>query len=260
MSRRAAARWALATVAVVAGGLGTAAFASAGAGGAGASATAPTPIPASSPEAAAGARLFADACSSCHGLDARGISGRGPSLYGAGAAAADFYLRTGRMPLAEPGDEPVRAPVLLGDREIRALVAFVGALGGPPIPRVDPARGDLARGRHLFETSCAGCHQIVARGGIVTGGIAPALQQASATEIAEAIRVGPYLMPRFTARQIPQSDLDSVTRYVLWTRHPDNAGGWSIGDIGPIPEGMVAWLVAIAALIGVARLIGERTT
>ena len=72
--------------------------------------------------------------------------------------------------------------------------------------------------------------------------------------------MGPYLMPRFGATQIDQHQLDSLVRYVLWTRHPDDAGGWGISNIGPIPEGMVAWFVAIAALVIVARLIGERTT
>jgi quinol---cytochrome-c reductase cytochrome c subunit len=271
VSRRRTLRWLLAALALVSAALGTAAFAQAGDAGAGQPAgalakprTAPAggPLPrAASPAAAAGQRLFASACSSCHGLDARGIAGRGPSLYGAGAAAADFYLRTGRMPLSEPDDQPVRAPVMFSDAEIRQLVAFVGGLGsGPAIPRVDPAAGDLARGRRVFLSSCAGCHQILARGGIAPGAIAPALAQATPTEIAEAVRTGPYLMPSFSTTQIPQDDLDSLTRYVLWTRHPDNAGGWAIGDIGPIPEGMVAWLIAIVALLGVARLVGERTT
>jgi ubiquinol-cytochrome c reductase cytochrome c subunit len=65
-------------------------------------------------------------------------------------------------------------------------------------------------------------------------------------------------MPRFSERQIDQGTLDSIVRYVRSTRHPDNRGGWGIGNIGPIPEGMVAWLLAGAVLLLVARLIGER--
>jgi ubiquinol-cytochrome c reductase cytochrome c subunit len=65
-------------------------------------------------------------------------------------------------------------------------------------------------------------------------------------------------MPRFSPRVLSQRDLDSVTRYVLWTRAPEDAGGWSLGNIGPIPEGMVAWLLAGVALVAVARLVGER--
>jgi hypothetical protein len=29
--------------------------------------------------------------------------------------------------------------------------------------------------------------------------------------------------------------------------------------VGPIPEGMVAWLLGLAALLLIARVIGERT-
>ncbi|HSD76628.1 MAG TPA: c-type cytochrome [Solirubrobacteraceae bacterium] len=247
----------LAVVALVCGGLAVALWASPGA-----PAQAPG-APSAAPgggDARAGRALFVDGCSTCHGMDARGIPGRAPSLVGAGAAAADFYLRTGRMPLPSPGQEPVRADPVYGERRIRDLVAYVGSLGaGPAIPRVDPAAGDLARGRAVFTTQCAGCHQVVGRGGIMPGGVAPALQEASATQIAEAVRVGPFLMPAFSERQLGRRDLDSVARYVLWTRSPADAGGWGIGNLGPIPEGMVAWLMAGVALLCVARLLGERT-
>jgi ubiquinol-cytochrome c reductase cytochrome c subunit len=183
----------------------------------------------------------------------------GPTLRGVGALAADFYLRTGRMPLAEPRDAPVRSPVELSDAAIADLVAYVGSLGGPPVPAVRPDRSALSRGRELFTTNCAGCHQVVARGGILTGGIAPPLQQASPTQVAEAVRLGPYLMPRFSERQLTASDVDAIAAYVELTKRPPNRGGWGIGDIGPIPEGMVAWLIGLAALLLVARLVGERT-
>jgi ubiquinol-cytochrome c reductase cytochrome c subunit len=254
--RRRVARWALVVVALACGSWGLLAFAHAGGGQAqtptagAASGTAPG-------DAAAGHRLFATACASCHGPDGDGIANRGPSVHDAGAQAADFYLRTGRMPLGEPDDEPVRSPVQFSDAQIDDLVAYVASLGGPPIPAVDPAAGSLARGRELFTSNCAGCHQILAQGGIVVGATAPALQQANAREIAEAIRVGPYVMPSFSTGQLDQRDVDDLARYVLWTRDPEDAGGWGIGDIGPIPEGMVAWLVALLALLGVARLIGE---
>jgi cytochrome c oxidase assembly factor CtaG/cytochrome c2 len=207
-----------------------------------------------------GRALFAGSCASCHGLAGRGVPGRGPSLEHAGAQAADFYLRTGRMPLANPDDAPVRTPPPFTDAEIRALTAYVASLGnGPPVPRVDPAQGDLAAGRHAFAEHCAGCHQIVGRGGIVTGAIAPPLQESTPTDVAEAVRIGPYLMPRFTRRQIDDRTLADIARYVAWTKHPDDRGGWSIGNIGPIPEGMVAWFVGLLALLVVIRLIGERS-
>lgn len=206
-----------------------------------------------------GRRLFLEGCASCHGNDARGIAGTAPTLHGVGAASADFYLSTGRMPLNDPRDEPLRGPPRYPPDEIAALVAYVGSLGGPPIPSVDPARGDLARGMQAFTLNCAGCHQVVAKGGIVIGGFAPSLASATPQEVAEAVRVGPYLMPMFDERRIDGPTLDSIVRYVEYTKRPRNDGGWAIGNIGPVPEGLVAWLLAGVALLGCARLIGERT-
>jgi ubiquinol-cytochrome c reductase cytochrome c subunit len=207
---------------------------------------------------AEGRELFEEGCSSCHGLDARGIEGTGPDLRGAGAASADFYLSTGRMPLDKPGDQPISSQPRYSPDEIEALVAYVGSLGGPPVPEVHPDQGELNEGLEAFTFHCAGCHQIVAKGGVVTGAFAPSLNDATPTQVAEAVRVGPYLMPDFPHEQIDDSTLDSIARYVDLTQHPVDEGGWGIGNIGPVPEGMVAWLLAIIAMLLVARLIGER--
>lgn len=217
--------------------------------------------PTSAPTAALLARghtLFVSSCASCHGLDARGMTGRAPSLRGVGALAADFYLETGRMPLASPRDEPTRTRPAFGQADTRALVAFVGSFGGPAIPTVDVARGSLVEGHDLFALDCAGCHTIQARGGIVTGAVVPALTQATPRQVAEAIRIGPYAMPRFGAGEISAAQVDSIARYVQSTDHPQDPGGWSIGRVGPITEGMVAWLLAVVALLLIARLLGER--
>ncbi len=208
---------------------------------------------------ARGRALFVDTCASCHGMSAGGVPGSGPSLRGVGAGAADFYLSTGRMPLADPHDEPDRGPPHFGRPDIDALVAYVASLGGPAEPVIDPARGSLSQGFELFSENCAGCHQVLGRGGIATGAQIPDLLGATPKQVAEAVRVGPYVMPRFSEKQIDQQQLNSIARYVAYTKKPDNAGGWGIGEIGPVPEGMVAWLVAGVALVLVARLIGERT-
>lgn len=207
-----------------------------------------------------GRDLYADSCAGCHGEDLRGRTGQGPSLQGVGAAAVDFYLATGRMPLPDPTDEPVRADPVFSRGDIQALVAYVAGFGGPGIPAVNPDRGDVARGKEAFTESCAGCHQVVARGGIVTGAFVPALTEATPRQLAEAVRIGPYLMPRFGQRQIDRETLDDIAAYVRAQRHPDNRGGWAIGNIGPVPEGLVAWLLAGVVLLGVVRLLGERAS
>jgi quinol---cytochrome-c reductase cytochrome c subunit len=240
-----------------------------------ASATPPEPgvthvqVPEGTPVLQWGEQLFGANCVTCHGPNGRGISspvegagdqtGLGPSLVGVGARAADFYLRTGYMPLHDVHEQPRRSRVLFSKGELAALVAYVASLGeGPRIPRPTPRSGDLAEGQALFTEHCAGCHQIDAQGGYVTNAVAPALDKASPVEIAEAVRVGPYLMPHFTERQISNDQLNSIIRYVQYAKHPDDRGGWALGHVGPVPEGLVTWFVAIAVLIAVCGVIGQR--
>jgi ubiquinol-cytochrome c reductase cytochrome c subunit len=215
-----------------------------------------------------GAALYAANCSSCHGLNGQGVrstkrgagdvAGQGPSLRGVGARAADFYLRTGYMPLEDPGEQPSRSRVLFSEREIRAIVRYVATFGGPPVPAPHPERGSVAVGQKVFLDHCAGCHQIVAAGGYVTGARVPPLEDATDRQVAEAVRIGPYLMPRFSEQQIDDRQLDSLIAYVDYAKHPDDRGGFSIGHLGPWPEGMVTWLIAAASLVGLCVVIGKR--
>jgi ubiquinol-cytochrome c reductase cytochrome c subunit len=207
----------------------------------------------------AGKHLYGQYCLSCHGGNGAGIPHKAPRLKGVGALAADFYLRTGYMPLKELGTEPRRSRVLFSEQEIRALVAYVASLGaGPAIPKPHPERGDISEGQKEFTEHCAGCHQIVAQGGYVSGAVAPPLDRATPTQIAEAVRIGPYVMPRFSPRQISRGQLDSIVRYVEYAKHPDDRGGWAIGHIGPVPEGIVTWLIAGSVLVAVCVVIGTR--
>jgi ubiquinol-cytochrome c reductase cytochrome c subunit len=222
-------------------------------------------------KAKAGKALYAAYCLSCHGVDGGGVTsefhprgvldvrGLGPPLKGVGALAADFYLTTGYMPLENPHDQPRHTKSPFDKREIAALVAYVASLGnGPGVPRPQPERGELSRGLDLFTEHCAGCHQVVAQGGYVTNAGAPPLHRATPVQIAEAVRLGPYLMPRFPASQISDAQLDSIIAYVQWAKNADDRGGWNIGRIGPVPEGLVAWLIAAAALVGCCVVIGRR--
>jgi ubiquinol-cytochrome c reductase cytochrome c subunit len=216
-----------------------------------------------------GESLFGAKCATCHGPNGRGITspvrgaedreGLGPSLHGVGAMAADFYLRTGYMPLQSPHQQPRRSRVLFTQGELASLVAYVASLGGGPrIPQPHPERGNLAHGQVSFTQHCAGCHQIDAEGGYVTNAVAPALDQATPVEIAEAVRIGPYLMPRFSSKQIPDDELDSIIRYVQYAKHPDDRGGWALGHVGPVPEGLVAWFLGLGLMIATCIVIGKR--
>ena len=221
--------------------------------------------------AARGAELYAESCQSCHGIDGAGIAapgavhgvgdvaGFGPSLRGVGAQAADFYLRTGYMPLRDPSTQPRRSQVQFSPGQIRALTAYVASLApGPGIPAPYPVQGNLSAGMSLFVENCAGCHQAVATGGYVPDAVAPPLGQSSARDIAEAVRIGPNLMPRFSQARISDAQLDSLIAYVLYARAPDDRGGISLGHVGPVPEGFVAWLMAGVVLVGVCVAVARR--
>jgi ubiquinol-cytochrome c reductase cytochrome c subunit len=206
-----------------------------------------------------GAGLFADNCARCHGVDGRGVANQGPSLRHVGARAADFYLRTGYMPLRDPRAEPYRQRPLFTDAEIRAIVAYVASLGaGPPIPSPQWRTGSVASGMRLFTDHCAGCHQVVAQGGYVTGARVPPLGNATPRQIAEAVRTGPYLMPRFSPKAISPTQLNDLIAYVQYAKHPQDPGGWGIGHLGPWPEGMVAWLLAGTVLVAMCMVFGKR--
>ena len=221
----------------------------------------PAPGRALTAQEAAGQALYEASCSTCHGLQAEG-AGDGPSLYGVGPAAVDFMLSTGRMPLANPDAQPIRQPPRFDPQEIAAIVAYLTAIapGGPTIPEVDPQAGDLPRGAQLFLNNCSACHGAGAIGDSIGGGrIAPSLYPSSATQIGEAVRVGPGLMPKFSSQDLSDEDLNSIARYVLWLRDHGDRGGLQLGRVGAVAEGFVAIVVGLGLLLVVIRLTGSKT-
>ena len=95
----------------------------------------------SAEQVAKGRQLFLVGCAFCHGKNGEGIStvreGQqiGPSLVGVGAAAVDFQVGTGRMPLAQPGAQAASKKPVYTQDEIDSLGAFIASLGpGPSVP------------------------------------------------------------------------------------------------------------------------------
>jgi ubiquinol-cytochrome c reductase cytochrome c subunit len=209
-----------------------------------------------------GRQLYEQSCASCHGVAGQGTQ-RGPSLAGVGPASLDFQLSTGRMPLHHETTEPLRRKPAFSAADIKSIVEYAsgfGGGGGPQIPAVHPDNVQL--GQTLYLDTCSACHSATGAGGALTNGqFAPDLFKATATQVGEAIRVGPGLMPAFSDQALTEQEVDAIAEYVqtLQSRHGHtDRGGLPLGRVGPVTEGMVGWLVGLALLVLVVRWLGSR--
>jgi ubiquinol-cytochrome c reductase cytochrome c subunit len=213
-----------------------------------------------------GRQLYLQSCAGCHGPDPNGATAYPktvPQLNTVGGAAAvDWALRTGRMPMSTPVGIAQRGKARFGDDDRNALVAYIGqAVGAPYLPAVDLGDADLVLGRQLFSQNCAACHGMNGAGEALGGqNIAPTLRDVTPQDVVEAVRIGPGVMPVFSEDQLNSHDVDSIAGYIQTLRQSRyDRGGATIGGKGPVPEGFVAWVVGLGLLILVCRMIGTRT-
>jgi ubiquinol-cytochrome c reductase cytochrome c subunit len=209
-----------------------------------------------------GETLFNANCATCHGMNAVGTS-EGPSLIGVGAASVDFQVGTGRMPMQNNAPQAPAKPVQFTDEEISQLAAYVASLApGPAIPADEylQADGDAAHGAELFRINCAMCHNVAAGGGALTEGkFAPELQTVEPVHIYEAMVTGPQNMPVFSDTNLtPQDKADIITSIVWMTDNTSMVGGYNLGSIGPVAEGLFIWIFGLGAAVGFAIWITSR--
>jgi ubiquinol-cytochrome c reductase cytochrome c subunit len=222
---------------------------------------------------AKGKSLFLVGCSSCHGKNAEGIQTErgnqyGPSLVGVGAAAVDFQVGTGRMPMAQPGTQAVRKAPVYDKAEIAALGAYVASLGpGPSVPSSTEysSKGasteEIVRGGEFFRTNCTACHNFAGAGGALPRGrYAPSLKGVTEKHIYEAMLTGPQQMPVFADKVLTPQDKRDIISYLKKNEQTPNYGGFTLGSLGPVTEGMAAWLVGIGGLLGAAVWIAAHST
>lgn len=212
-------------------------------------------------DVATGAALYKNySCASCHGLNGEG-GARAPSLIGVGAAAVDFQMSTGRMPLQHHGAQAPRKAPVASEQEIQEIAAYVASLGaGPAIPNVDGwQKTDVAFGGALFRTNCAQCHNFVGAGGALTyGKYAPSLTKATPTQIYEAMITGPENMPVFGDRTLTPAQKLAIINYVKSVQHEANPGGIGLGRIGPVSETLVGILVGLGLCVLATLWLGTR--
>jgi ubiquinol-cytochrome c reductase cytochrome c subunit len=206
-----------------------------------------------SERAVAGKRLYDNRCISCHGRNAQGVPDRGPSLIGVGSASVEFQVTTGRMPLARQEAQGQRKEPALTDDQARQIGAYIQEIGGgPQLPDGEDLRSDadLARGGELFRVNCASCHSFGTGGGALSSGkSAPGMSQATDRQIYAAMLTGPQNMPVFGDNQLSPEEKRDVIAYVQDLKNGEDPGGWGMGHYGPVPEGLVIFLVGIVALV-----------
>ncbi len=224
-----------------------------------------------------GRALFLVGCASCHGKNGEGVTLQngnqyGPPLAGVGAAAVDFQVGTGRMPMARPGVQAPKKDVIYTDEEIAALAAFVASLGpGPAVPEqeaYDPLaipeeerEEAIVRGGEFFRTNCTACHNFAASGGALPGGkYAPSLEGVSARHIYEAMLTGPQQMPVFSDEVLKPEEKREIIAYLKSIEEAPRYGGGNMGAFGPVSEGLFAWIVGIGSLVGFAVWITSSST
>ncbi|GAB2544799.1 c-type cytochrome [Brachybacterium huguangmaarense] len=216
----------------------------------------------------AGRDLFIANCATCHGLEGQGRvdnegNAMGPSLVGVGAAAVDFQVGSGRMPMQESGPQARRKPAQFTQEQTDQMAAYVASLGpGPAIPTdeaVDPALGDAAVGGEIFRINCAMCHNAAGAGGALTHGkFAPPVVGVDPRHVYEAMETGPQNMPVFNDSNISAEEKRDVIAYLDQLETNGSPGGFALGSLGPVTEGLYAWTIGLALLLGCAVWLGAK--
>ena len=226
---------------------------------------------------AQGRELFLVSCAFCHGQNGEGVRTDedhqlGPSLVGVGAAAVDFQVGTGRMPMSQPGAQVPRKPETFNDDEVAALAAYVASLGpGPAIPDEsdyslegmsdEEREAAISRGGQIFLTNCTACHNFEGSGGAMPrGGHAPRIRGVEPKYIYEALLTGPQAMPNFANGNLSPDEKRDVIAYLGSLEDMPNYGGFGLGGLGPVPEGLAAWVVGLGLCVGAAVWIAAHTT
>jgi len=209
-----------------------------------------------------GKKLFQANCATCHGLDVQGTED-GPSLYGVGELAVHFQMSTGRMPLQMQGPQAPQKPAQFTEEQITAIGAYIQSIApGPTYPEDEVLDGDgsASEGGELFRINCAMCHNVAGAGGALTEGkYAPNLHTTTPLNMYAAMVTGPQNMPVFNDMTLTTEEKRDIITYLLYLQDNESAGGFSLGSLGPVSEGLFIWIFGIGSLIAITVWITAKS-
>jgi len=214
-----------------------------------------------------GGLLYAQQCATCHGADGRGgpvprYGGQAPSMWpdenpNMSAAYLDLVMSTGRMPPAESPYDNRKREVVFAAEERADIIAYMGDTFDVPgeVPRV--GEGETSQGQTVWNTNCAHCHGAIGAGGVAGGGAwTPQVNDRSAQEIVEAIRVGPFQMPAFGEDQISDAEAASVAAFMAEAASEE---GTPLGltELNPVYASAFVGVLAVLMLLSLVWIGGR---
>ena len=236
-----------------------------------------------------GKQLYDNSCITCHGREAQGVQGRGPSLIGAGAAAVEFQVGTGRMPMTRQEAQAEEKKPQFDKAQTKQMAQYIQELGGgPQLPsdgkyteNLEENPTALARGGELFRVNCTSCHSYGGSGGALSSGkFAPGLR-ARADHGARGLDAraddGPFIDPAGAAplsavlaevTQAPvefpdvvdEAKREIITYITLQLQEDKDPGGlFNLGRYGPATEGLAIFVVGITILVFAALWIAGKS-
>ena len=208
---------------------------------------------------ARGAEIYQQSCAQCHGAEGGG-SAIAPSLLEVSSTYIDLVLRTNRMPpgdLSPDTDGDTKGDLDLSRTDRLAVVAFTEAEFGlegeiPEVPEGDPAQGLLVWGTH-----CAACHGAAGQGGVAgRGAFTPRVAGLNPITIAEAVRIGPFEMPRFSQGVVSAQEIGHVAAFMEFVA---DEPGTPVGltETNPVYLAALAGVLALVVLLSCLWLAGR---
>jgi ubiquinol-cytochrome c reductase cytochrome c subunit len=175
------------------------------------------------------------------------------------------------MPAAQPGAQIPQKEPTYTPQEVAELAAYVASLGpGPAIPSAKDYSIDglsteqrqqaVVQGGLIFRTNCTACHNFEGAGGAMPqGGYAPKILGVEPRYVYEAMLTGPQAMDNFSNGNLSPEEKRDIIAYLQSLQNSPDYGGFGLGGVGPVSEGLFAWLVGIGSLVGVATWIAAHT-